>query len=394
MATHHGAPAVLYFGNDWRAENRTSSHHVARQLVAAGYRVYYVEVPGLRAPGRSGRDLKKIGAKVWSFVRGLRREGDRLAVRTILQVPLLRYAAVRQFNRAFVLAGLRWMMWREGIKRPVAWFVVPHLGFLVGRLGEQASVYYCVDDFASYPGLDPKSVRALDEELTRKVDVVFVTSETLVGPKQGLNPNTFASPHGVDVGHFSRAQDPGLAVPDDVAALPHPVVGYFGLIDGRVDTGLVDDLAARRPDWSFVLIGRVAVPEGEVPRRPNVHLLGPRPYESLAAYGKAFDVALIPYRPLQVNYHANPLKLREYLAMGKPVVSLDIPAAAEYGDLVGLARTPDEFLDRLDEALSHPPAAAEARARVARVAPLSWEARLRAVLGTVQRVTGAPLGPD
>jgi glycosyltransferase involved in cell wall biosynthesis len=384
-------PAILYFGNDWLAENRTSSHHVARWL-ARHYRVYYIEAPGLRAPKTSGRDLKKIFVKVGQFLRGVQRpEPDLdLGVRTLLQVPLHRFALVRWFNQKFIRATLRWLMWREGVRRPILWFVPPHLPFLLGYLDERLSVYYCIDDYAAFPHVNAGSVKAMDDETTRKAGLVFVASDTLLEGKLQLNPNTHLSPHGVDYDHFARAQGPQLKVPDDVASLQGPVVGFFGLIERWIDLGLVDHLAAARPHWNFVMIGRVAVPEDQVPRRPNIHFLGKRPYDSLPAYGKKFDASIIPYHLTQQVLHANPIKLREYLAMGKPVVSVSTPEIDKFADVVDIARTREEFLARLDAALARPPEPAEIQRRMDRVAVTSWDARLREVMEVVHRQGKAP----
>jgi glycosyltransferase involved in cell wall biosynthesis len=374
---------ILYFGNDWFAENRTSSHHVARAL-AKEHSVYYIECPGLRAPKGSGRDLKKIVKKLWQFARGSRRVQANVTVQTLLQIPLHRFALVRWCNRALVKATLRWVMWRGGIRRPILWFVQPHLGFLIGNLGEELAVYYCIDDYAAFPHVNAEAVRALDDETTRKADLVFVASDTLLDGKLALNPNTHVSPHGVDVEHFARAQDPSLAVPADMAALPHPIVGFFGLIESWIDLELVDYLAEQRPNWSFVFLGRVAVPEAQVPSRPNIHFLGKRPYEDLPAYGKQFDAAIIPYRLTQQVMHANPIKLREYLALGKPVVSVSTPEIDKFADVVAIAESREEFLGELDRVLSEPARAAEIQRRMERVAGSGWETRVQEVLGVVR----------
>ena len=130
-------------------------------------------------------------------------------------------------------------MWREGIRRPVTWFVIPHLASVVGRLGERMSVYYCTDDYSAMPGVNERAVRLMDEETTRKSDLVFVASETLLEPKLRLNPNTHVSPHGVDVDHFGQAQDSRLEVPAEMSGMSHPIVGFFGLIERWIDLDLI-----------------------------------------------------------------------------------------------------------------------------------------------------------
>jgi glycosyltransferase involved in cell wall biosynthesis len=384
LGTAKSQPAILYFGNDWFAENRTSSHQIARRL-AKDFHVYYIECPGLRAPSTSGRDLKKIWSKILRFARGCTTVEGGIKVRTLLQVPLHRFALVRKLNQAFIVLTLRWLMWREGVRNPITWFMVPHLSSIVGRLGERLSVYYCIDDYASLPDVNPEAVRAMDEELTRKADLVFVASETLLEAKRRINPETRVSPHGVDFEHFHAACEGRLPVPSELERVPRPIVGFFGLIERWIDLDLIEFLAKQRPAWSFLLIGRVAVPADEQPRSPNVHLIGKREYSQLPAYGQAFSAAIIPYRLTTQVLHANPIKLREYLAMGVPVVSVNTPEIDKYSDVVGIATSREEFLAKLDAALARPSTPEEIEARVQRVAVEGWESRLNAVLEVIDQ---------
>jgi glycosyltransferase involved in cell wall biosynthesis len=377
------APTILYFGNDWAAENRTSSHHVARWL-AARYRVIYVECPGLRAPKGNGRDLRKLASKVRLALAGPRPQPEGLSVQTLLQIPLHRFELVRRTNRELIRISLKLLLARLGVRAPVIWFVVPHLSGVVGRLGERLSVYYCIDDYASLPDVDAAAVRAMDDELTRRADLVFVASETLLESKSRLNPETRVAPHGVDFAHFARAQDPDLPVPDDIVGLPRPIVGFFGLIERWIDLGLVAHLAEQRPSWTFLMIGRVAVPESELPRRPNLVFLGRRPYESLPAYGKAFSAAIIPYHLTPQVLHANPIKLREYLAMGKPIVSVSTPEIDKFAAHVRIAKSSEEMLAHLDAVVPVGLSRDELEAQLALASTMTWDANLRRVLERVE----------
>jgi glycosyltransferase involved in cell wall biosynthesis len=375
---------ILYFGNDWFAENRTSSHHIARRL-AREHRVYYIECPGLRAPQSSGRDFKKIGSKVARFARGPQSVGANLKVCTLLQVPLHRFRLVRWLNQAIILATLRWLMWRERIQQPLAWFMIPHLAAVVGRIGERMSVYYCTDDYSAMPGVNERAVRLMDEEATKKSDVVFVASETLLEAKRRLNPNVHVSPHGVDLDHFAQALDHRLEVPAEMSGISHPIVGFFGLIERWIDLDLIRFLAESRPHWSFVMIGRLAAPAEELKRLRNVHFLGKRAYEDLPVYGKQFDVGILPYRLNRQVIHANPLKLREYLAMGKPVVSVSTNEISKYSDVIEIALSHTEFLAKLDAVLSRPSTPDEIQKRLDRVANESWDARVERILKIVRQ---------
>jgi glycosyltransferase involved in cell wall biosynthesis len=374
-------PTILYFGNDWSGENRTSSHHVARWL-AARYRVIYVECPGLRAPKGTGRDLRKLAAKLRLALAGPRPQPEGLSVQTLLQIPLHRFDLVRRANRVLMRLSLKLLLRRLGVRAPVTWFVVPHLAGVVGRLGERLSVYYCIDDYASLPDVDSDAVRSMDEETTRRADLVFVASETLLAGKLSLNPETYLSPHGVDYAHFVRAQDPALAIPDDIAALPAPIIGFFGLVERWIDLGMIEYLADKRPSWTFLMIGRVAVPDA--PARPNIVYLGPRPYATLPAYGKAFAAAIIPYHLTPQVLHANPIKLREYMAMGKPIVSVSTPEIDKFAAQVRIGRSRDEMLSHLDAAVGAGLTPAQVEAQTALASTMTWDANLRRVIDRVE----------
>jgi glycosyltransferase involved in cell wall biosynthesis len=220
----------------------------------------------------------------------------------------------------------------------------------------------------------------MDDETTRQADLVFVTSDTLLEAKSRLNTQISVSPHGVEFEHFARSQDPRLPVPNDIAQFRGPVVGFFGLIERFIDLELIDWIAEQRPQWQFVFVGRVAVPAESLPCRANVHFLGKRPYESLPGYAKRFDACIIPYRAGDWSYHANPLKLREYLAAGKPVVAVSTPQTEKFADVVETARTREEFLAGLDRMLERPPTPTETTCRMAKVADASWAARAEVVV--------------
>jgi glycosyltransferase involved in cell wall biosynthesis len=380
-------PTILYFGNDWMAENRTSSHHVARWL-AKRYKVVYVESPGLRAPKGTGRDLKKVVSKIGLALRGPRPVPEGLEVQTLLQIPLHGSPLVRKANRALILATLKLLMRLKGIKRPITWFVVPHLSSVAGALDERLSVYYCIDDYAALPDVDPVAVKAMDDELTRKADLVFVASGTLLEAKRALNPHTEVSPHGVDFEHFVKAQDPALAEPADIAHLKRPLIGFFGLIERWIELDLVGYLAAQRPDWSFLMIGRVAVPEAEVPKLPNLHFIGRRPYDTLPAYGKAFTAAIIPYHLTPQVINSNPIKLREYLAMGKPIVSVSTPEIDKFAAHVAIARTKEEYLAKLDRAVREGLTREQIERQTALAATMTWDANLKRVMAVVEKRLG------
>jgi glycosyltransferase involved in cell wall biosynthesis len=190
--------------------------------------------------------------------------------------------------------------------------------------------------------------------------------------------------HGVDHRHFRRALDADTIVPDDLARLPRPILGFFGLIAEWVDLDLIAHLAARFPKGSVVLLGKATVDLSGLARFPNIHLFGRKPYADLPAYGKGFDVALMPFVVNELTLNANPLKVREYLAAGLPVVSTPIPEVEALG-LCRIASGPEAFASEVESALADPgPRAGRSDA----VRHEGWDARIdeiRAHLAELER---------
>lgn len=374
--------SIVYFGNDWRAENRTSSHHVARRL-AERLPLLYVDSPGLRAPAATGRDLKRLARKVLETARGPRPVGPQMWHCTLPQIPFRRVSAVNLINQRLARRLLlRWIR-SFGWERLICWFVVPHPGFLAGRLGEDYVVYYCTDDYSALPGVDRAAVARMDEELARRADQVFAVSAYLFEMKRKLNPSTAYAPHGVDFELFARASDPATQPPENATQLARPVIGYFGVVNARLDVELLVSLAKARPAWTFLFVGRVAPEAAPLRELPNVVLPGPQPYETLHRWARLFDVAILPYLLDEQGVSANPLKLREYLATGKPVVSVPTPEVERFPHCVYLAGDTAEFLRQIEKALRED-TPARARARQAAVAGMSWEARVAECLAVVE----------
>ena len=172
----------------------------------------------------------------------------------------------------------------------------------------------------------------------------MTTSSALQEAKQPLNPNTIFVPHGVDYEHFSRAVTEDLPVPPDIANIPHPRLGFIGLIRDWVDLDLLAEVARRRPDWHIVMIGDSTVDLAPYRSLSNMHFLGRKSYAELPAYCRQFDVGLIPFKLNELTRAVNPIKLREYLAAGLPVVSTPLPEVALYERLVNLADSPEGFV--------------------------------------------------
>jgi glycosyltransferase involved in cell wall biosynthesis len=369
---------VIYFGNDWSAENRTSSHHVAAGL-AARTRVLYIDSPGLRTPKANGRDLRKLWRTLLSVVRHPQVVGDRLWQMSVPQIPFRRLPLVRRANIALGKLLVKRALKRLGFGRTVSWYAVPHPAYLANAFDETAVVYYCIDDYAALPGVDAHAVAEMDAHLTSRADQVFVASARMFRAKLRVKPSTVLAPHGVDVVLFRQASDRRLPIAPGARDLPRPVIGFYGSIEAWIDLDLIADIAERRPRWTFLLIGRVAVDAGRLKALPNVVFAGAQPYRTLPDWARAFDVAIIPYRLTRQVVNSAPLKLREYLATGKPIVAVPAPEIERFAGLVWLARGPEQFLSAIEDALSKDTDGDRAR-RMEATAVMTWEARLSEIV--------------
>jgi len=373
--------SIIYFGNEWAAENRTSSHHIASRLPEY-CPILYVDSPGLRAPTANRRDVRRLFRKLAQILRAPVRVADNLWHCTIPQIPFRRLPGVDRFNRLFGRWALNRAVRSVGFGRRISWFVVPHPGFLAGSLGEELVVYYCIDDYAAHPGVDAGVIEAADRNLTAKADIVFVAPPALFEMKRVEKQATLFSPHGVDFDLFARATLPETPTPALTASLEQPVIGFFGSIADWIDTELLAKLGRERPKWTFLMVGHASTDISGLRKLPNFVFVGAQPYRSLPEWAKAFDVAIIPYRKNRQVANANPLKLREYLATGRPVVSVSTMEIGRFADFVYVADTPEAFLSSLEMALAED-SEAKRHARMDAVKEMSWDARVRETLQNV-----------
>jgi glycosyltransferase involved in cell wall biosynthesis len=344
-------PSIIAFAKDWE-ESPTSNHHVLREL-ARTRRVLWLNSVGTRTPKlTSGRDLGKVVRKLKAFARGPVNVENDLWVFTPIVLPLPHSAFARKINRRILQATLHSLRAKLQLSEFHLWTFLPNVADYVGTFGESLAVYYCVDEWSMFSYIDLRSTQAAERRLLDRVDCVFAVTHALADRKILLNPNTYVSPHGVDHALFAKALASETRVPADVAALPHPVIGFYGTIQDWVDLDLVATLARSHPEWSLVLIGQIMVDTSKVAGLPNVHLLGRREHGDLPAYCKGFDVGIIPYRVDERMPFVNPIKLREYLSAGLPVVSTAVPEVRRYAHLCTVADDHPGFQAAVEQALA------------------------------------------
>jgi UDP-galactopyranose mutase len=263
----------------------------------------------------------------------------------------------------------------EGVERPWLWYYTPMALPWTRHVDAEAVVYDCMDELSGFRFAPPELV-GLERELLSRADVVFTGGQSLYEAKRDRHPNVFAFPSSVDGAHFRQARN-GLADPPDQADIARPRVGYFGVIDERIDLDLIRHTAAARPDWQLVMVGPTAkVSDDDLPRAENIHWLGIKGYDELPAYLAGWDVAVMPFAMNDSTRHISPTKTPEYLCGGRPVVSTPIrdvvrPYGAE--GLVRIAADAPTFVAAIEEALASDRTSLLARADRF-LATQSWDA--------------------
>ena len=366
---------VICFAKDWN-EEPTSNNHVMSEL-ARHNRVLWLNSVSTRTPKlTSKRDIKKIFAKMAKFVRGAEEVKPNLWVYTPLVIPLPHSRVAAVLNRWILRLTLRMLRSKLGMKEFQLWTFLPNVGPYVGTLGESLSVYYCTDEWSKFTYVDGEKTAAAERQLISRAGIVFATAKSLVDARKKLNPRTYLARHGVDHDLFSAALSDETPVPQDLRTIAQPIIGFYGTIQDWIDFDLIEYLASRHPEWSLVLIGKALVDVSRLERLGNVHLLGRRPHGQLPNYCKGFAVGIIPYVLNERILHVNPIKLREYLSAGVPVVSVAMPEVSEYAGLCATADTYPEFERAIDEALrTDSPQKRVARSHA--VAGESWERKVR-----------------
>ena len=380
----------IFLGSEkWESGNKTSKHHLVRQMIGRGARVLYIENISMRRMGSAGKsDVTKAFRKITSFAKGVRSPLPNLYCLTPLYAPFPKSRMARAFNSVFVPALIRFHAWRLNIRNPVYFYFMPTGVLLQDRLGEALSVYYIVDNYAAFADVEQDEMRRMESEALKAADLVFATSQTLVDARKPMRPDVHFSPHGVDFPHFSSARNEKLPLPADLISIASPRIGFMGgLAHDSVDFELIERLAKAKPSWNIILFGRAVSDISSLLAVPNIYYLGIKSYEELPNYLKALDVAIIPFLVNELTQDLNPLKLREYLAAGLPTVATNLPAMQEYRAHLKCALTDDEWIEAISSFLQD---AGDRDARQRSVETESWDARVDSILEKVENALGNP----
>jgi glycosyltransferase involved in cell wall biosynthesis len=391
---------VVIIANAWQAshDNPTSKHQIAFELARMGHRVLWVEGAGMRKPSLgSSSDRSRIVEKLRKAFAGARRapgkvDGE-IHVLTPLLLPIPSSALVRRLNGMMCRVRASRVARRLSFRTPVLINYVPVLADAM-RGWRGKVIYHCVDRWSAFDMYDSELMDAADAACCRYSDAVIASSTDLYKHCRTRHDRVSLVMHGVNHANFAAGLDAAKRPPD----LPSgAIVGFFGLLSEWLDQDLICRAARELPDRHFLLIGRADVNVDRLAREPNVHLLGPRPFDELPAYIAHFDVGTIPFVVNELTRAVNPIKLREMLAAGCPVVSTALPevepyarisAGGEEDSFVDVASDADGFIAALRRRTESPPDADFRRRISDAVVGETWEAKTREIVEVVQRAPG------
>jgi glycosyltransferase involved in cell wall biosynthesis len=386
---------LIIFGEDWKALP-SSSQHLISQL-AKQRKVVWINSIGLRRPRLTCRDIKRVWKKLIGVSAQYRNDSEKLNPIThsmpsqvsnqqgsenfIIVNPHTLPAPTSKLGRwlatKLLMSQLKPVLQRAALNHPIVWTALPTAVDVADKLTKSALVYYCGDDFSALAGVDHHTVSIRENELVDKADLIIASSELLV--EKFPSSKTKLLKHGVDFSRFSQPTPRANDLPDD----GRPIAGFYGSISKWMHIDLLVATIAKMPDWQFIFIGQVEIDVSALKTFNNVTFLGPRPHHALPSYCQHWTVSLLPFVDNAQIRACNPLKLSEYLASGKPIVSTSFPAVSAYSGLVQLADTRDAMVAALwaSEHLSQLSTLSNtlASAMQARVANSSWTQRAQQV---------------
>lgn len=383
-----GPDFVCFSAQDWWYHNHAHSDFQLMRRVARSRRVLFVNSIGLRMPSSSGAvpPLRRIARKARSVSKLVRRPDGELrgfVVMTPLVVPLYERPLVRRVNAALVRAQVRLAAAAIGIAEPAVMVTIPTAVDVIEGVPRRVLLFNRSDKHSEYVEADGPLIASMEERLLRSADrVLYVSHELMRDDAPLVGDRAVFLDHGVDLEHFRRR--PPHEEPPDLAAIPRPRIGFFGGLDDYVvDFALIEHVARSCPDARVVLVGDAGASMDRLVTLPNLHWLGYRPYETIPAYGSGFDVAIMPWLRNDWIRFCNPIKLKEYLALGLPVVSTDYPEGHAYNGYVRWASTPEGFVEQIRRSLEDggPSTPGERRAAVA---GSSWDGRVALLLDVAE----------
>jgi glycosyltransferase involved in cell wall biosynthesis len=386
MNNQRNVDVFCFGGEDWWYHNRGHiDMQLMRRFARVGTTVYInsivLQKPSFKKATAGGKSFsEKLVRKTKSILRGLRKSEAGFWVYSPFSLPVHHIAWLRPLNEVILWAQLRLAMRKLRMYDPIVWVACPVGCDMAIKMRKAKLVYQRTDRFEEYPNVDADLINQYDRKLKANADLTIFVNHTLYQEEKTQCKKAMYLDHGVDYEPFAKAEQ-NPYVPKDIANIPKPIVGFFGGIDGHSsDIPFIEKLIDLLPWMSFVFVGKASFDISTLQSRKNTWLLGQKPYEMIPHYGKYFDVAILPWRQNRWTEAANPIKVKEYLALGKPFVSTPVfTELQQYREVTYIGRTPEEFAARIEQALREdcPERIAERRKKVQ---TSTWDSKAELVL--------------
>ena len=372
---------LCFGGQDWWYHNRSHADLQLMRKYAARMPVLYVNSIVMQKPniGQGKKFLQKLVRKSKSIFKGLTKVESNFWVYTPAVLPVFHTNAGRRFNEWILKTQLKLVLSKLKFHNPLVWVVCPTAFHVAKSLSTRKLIYLRTDVYERFPNVDYDTIKSMDEKLKAVADLTLFVSSRLFDQESSRCKKAFMIDHGVDYEIFANAEN--IAYRNgELNNIPKPIIGYFGSIsEHTVDYELVNKLADLLREMSFVFIGRIYSDPPYFANKENVWLLGQKSYEEIPHYGKHFDVAIMPWRQTEWIKACNPVKLKEYLALGKPIVSTPFDELEKYLDVVYVARNAEDFAYSIRKALKENKTEL-VNARRNKIRNFTWHAKTQKVL--------------
>jgi glycosyltransferase involved in cell wall biosynthesis len=387
-----GKSIICFGGEDWWYHHPHSKNHLMRRFARAGNRVIFVNSISMGLAALGNKDLlPRLKRKMLSYAKLARTTEEGITVVSPAALPFFGTRAARAVNRRLLGAQIGALARRRGLSRPILWIAIPTAVEMIGQFDEQLVIYQVSDKYDANTmdhATDPALIRRMHERALDRADLIFYSGRKLLSEATRGRERSYLLEQAVDYDHWSRVASGALTIAPEIESIPRPRLGYFGAIEPwLVDQELIKRASRERPQWHWVFIGNRS--RGlEIENLPNVHFLPPVAYEELPCYAAGFDVCVLPWETEQAfTSYGSAIKVREYLATGKPVVIAPLPEYEPMKDVLRIARSRDDFLRLVEDALAEH-GEERARARQASVTHGTWDARAEWVSELIEERLG------
>ena len=368
---------ICFGGEDWWYHHPHSKNHLMRRFARAGNKVIFVNSISMGLPSLANRDLlPKIGRKLKSYAKLARTTDEGITVVSPAALPFHGSTATRKINETVIAAQISAIARVKRMSSPILWIAIPTAAQLIGKFNESFVIYHVSDKYDANSedhAINPDTIRRLHRLAIDRADIVLYSGRKLLNESVHGRDKSFLLEQAVDYDHWSRVST--LEIAPEVDSIPRPRLGYFGAIEPwLIDRELITRASRERPDWNWVFIGNLARGT-DLAHLPNVHFLPPVAYNDLPHYAAGFDVCVLPWETAHsFTSYGSAIKVREYLATGKPVVISPLPEYEPMADVLRIARSRDDFIRLVKDALAET-GTEKAAARQAAVQSGTWDAR-------------------